>query len=90
MLHQIAFNDQGKLRSICYRASISEMLVPYSDPSKSWVWRKFFDSGEYGLGYVSTEVNAGKDLPENAVTLDAVLPTASLDLSSDYSNRVFF
>jgi primary-amine oxidase len=90
VLHQIAFNDQGKLRSICYRASISEMLVPYSDPSKSWVWREFFDSGEYGLGYVSTEVNAGKDLPENAVTLDAVLPTESLDLSSDYRNRVFF
>jgi primary-amine oxidase len=81
VLHQIAFNDQGKLRSICYRASISEMLVPYSDPSKSWVWRQFFDSGEYGLGYVSTEANAGKDLPENAVTFNAVLPTESLDLS---------
>ena len=90
VLHQIGFNDQGKLRSICYRASISEMLVPYSDPSKSWVWREFFDSGEYGLGYVSTEANAGKDLPENAVTLNAVLPTESLDLSSDYANRVFF
>jgi primary-amine oxidase len=66
------------------------MLVPYSDPSKSRVWREFFDSGEYGLGYVSTEVNAGKDLPENAVTLNAVLPTESLELSRDYPNRVFF
>jgi primary-amine oxidase len=64
--------------------------VPYSDPSPGWLWREFFDSGEYGLGYVSTEVNAGKDLPENAVTLDAVLPTESLDLSSKYPNRVFF
>jgi primary-amine oxidase len=90
VLHQIAFNDQGKLRSICYRASISEMLVPYSDPSDSWIWREFFDSGEYGLGYVSTEANAGKDLPENAVTLNAVLPTESLELSRDYPNRVFF
>jgi primary-amine oxidase len=50
VLHQIAFDDQGKLRSICYRASISEMLVPYSDPSPGWIWREFFDSGEYGLG----------------------------------------
>jgi primary-amine oxidase len=90
VLHQIAFDDQGKLRSICYRASISEMLVPYSDPSPGWIWREFLDSGEYGLGYVSTEANAGKDLPENAVTLDAVLPTESLELSSDYPNRVFF
>jgi primary-amine oxidase len=90
VLHQIAFNDQGKLRSICYRASISEMLVPYSDPSPGWIWREFLDSGEYGLGYVSTEANAGKDLPENALTLDAVLPTESLETSSDYPNRVFF
>jgi primary-amine oxidase len=89
VLHQIAFNDHGKLRSICYRASISEMLVPYSDPSKSWIWREFFDSGEYGLGLVSTEANAGKDLPGNAVTLDAVFPTESLELSKDYPNRVF-
>lgn len=90
VLHQIAFSDQGKLRSICYRASISEMLVPYSDPSKSAIWREFFDSGEYGLGYVSTEASAGKPLPENAVTLNAVFPTESLDLSLKYPNRIFF
>ena len=90
VLYQIAFKDQAKLRSICYRASIAEMLVPYSDPSKSWIWREFYDAGEYGLGYVSVEANAGKDLPDNALTLDAVLPTESLDLSTDYPNRVFF
>src|SRR4051812_11359934 len=80
VLHQIAYNDAGRLRSICYRAAISEMLVPYSDPSKGWIWREFFDSGEYGLGLLSTEINTGKELPDNAVTLNAVLPTESLDL----------
>jgi primary-amine oxidase len=90
VLHQIAYEDADKLRSICYRAPISEMLVPYSDPSKGWIWREFFDAGEYGLGLVSTEINTGKELPENAVTLDAVFPTEALDLSDKYPNRVFF
>jgi len=90
VLHQIGYHDAGKLRSICYRASIAEMLVPYSDPSKGWIWREFFDSGEYGLGLLSTEINVGKELPNNAVTLNAVLPTEGLDLSDKYSNRVFF
>ena len=78
------------MRSICYRAAIAEMLVPYSDPSKGWVWREFFDSGEYGLGLLSSEINTGKELPDNAVTLNAVFPTESLEVSPEYPNRVFF
>jgi primary-amine oxidase len=88
-LHQIAFDDHGKLRSICYRASISEMLVPYSDPSPGWLWREFFDSGEYGLGYVSSEANAGKDLPADAITLDVFMPNESLE-ATKFPNRIFF
>jgi len=90
VLHQIAIRDQGRLRSVCYRAAVSEMLVPYADPSPAWIWREFFDAGEYGLGYVSSEANAGKDLPGNALTLDAVLPDESLHVSRRYPNRVFF
>lgn len=90
VLHQIGYVDAGKPRSICYRAAVSEMLVPYSDPSKGWVWREFFDSGEYGLGYLSSQVNPGKELPANALALDAVLPTESLGASKDFPKRVFF
>jgi primary-amine oxidase len=89
VLHQISFRDLGRLRSICYRAAVSEMLVPYADPSPAWIWREFFDSGEYGLGYVSSQANAGKDLPGNALTLDAVLPDESLHVSRQYPNRIF-
>ncbi len=90
VLHQIGYHDAGKLRSVCYRASISEMLVPYSDPSKGWVWREFYDSGEYGLGLLSSRINAGKELPANALTLGAVFPTERLDVSENYPDRVFF
>ena len=33
VLHQIAYDDDGRLRSVLHRASISEMVVPYGDPS---------------------------------------------------------
>ncbi len=90
VLHQIGHDDAGKLRSICYRASISEMLVPYADPSQGWVWREFYDAGEYGLGLLSSRINAGKELPANALTLRATLPTEQLTLSNAYPDRVFF
>jgi primary-amine oxidase len=88
VIHQISYLDQGRLRSICYRAAVSEMLVPYSDPSPGWVWREFFDEGEYGLGYSSSEVNAGKELPDNAETLSVVLPDEKLHVS-EKPNRIF-
>ncbi len=90
VLHQIGYRDRDKVRSICYRASISEMLVPYADLSKGWVWREFYDSGEYGLGLLSSRVNAGKELPANALTVRAVFPTEGLDLADNYPDRVFF
>jgi len=89
VLHQIAFDDAGTLRSICYRAAVSEMLVPYSDPSSEWIWREFFDAGEYGLGAVAVNGRPGKELPNNALTLDAVLPSAELKTLVE-PNRVFF
>lgn len=88
VLHQLGFRDKGKLRPILYRAAISEMLVPYSDPSTTWLWREFFDEGEYGLGLNSTDVRAGKELPNNAQTIGAMLPDEEL-APSDYPNRIF-
>ena len=32
-LHQIGFEDGGRVRPIVYRASVAEMVVPYGDPS---------------------------------------------------------
>jgi primary-amine oxidase len=90
VLHQISFQDGDKLRSICYRASISEMLVPYSSPAPQWLWREFFDSGEYGLGSNSTEVRVGKELPSNAITLDAILPGEDGAFTTGFENRIFF
>ena len=32
-LHQVGYHDGGELRSILYRASLAEMVVPYGDPA---------------------------------------------------------
>lgn len=90
VLHQVGFRDpQTKgLRRILYRGSVSEMLVPYADSSRQWLWREFFDSGEYGLGLNSTDVRPGKELPENAQVLDTVLPDEEL-APSPFPNRIF-
>lgn len=90
VLYRIGFDDAGTTRSICYRMSISEMLVPYSDPSPGWIWREFFDSGEYGLGLMAVETRAGKELPDNALTVDAFLPSETLTGHETLPGRIYF
>ncbi len=50
VLHQIGYDDDGRVRSILHRASISEMVVPYGDPGEQQGWKNAFDAGEWGLG----------------------------------------
>jgi primary-amine oxidase len=56
VLHQVAYEDDaaGRIRPILHRASISEMVVPYGDPSPVHGWRNAFDAGEWGGGRRAT------------------------------------
>ena len=38
MLYTVGYEDRGKLRSILYRGSLSEMVVPYGDPADALVF----------------------------------------------------
>lgn len=71
VLHDIAYHDHGRRRSVLARASVSETLVPYNDPDPCWTWRNAFDQGEYGIGRTCSSLRLGEDVPENAVLLDA-------------------
>ena len=71
VLYQVGYEDGGKVRPILYRASLSEMVVPYGDADKSWSWRNAFDVGEYGIGRLASYLIPGKDAPENATFLNA-------------------
>jgi primary-amine oxidase len=72
VLHQLAYDDGGRERSICYRASISEMVVPYADPHPARSWISYFDAGEYGLGKLATPLVLGCDCLGEIRYLDAV------------------
>lgn len=61
VLHQIGYHDGGELRPIIYRASLSEMWVPYADPSPTQGFKNVFDMGEYGLGWLANSLELGCD-----------------------------
>ena len=71
VLHQIAYDDDGALRPICYRASMAEMVVPYGDPSITQNFKNAFDSGEVGgLGRLTNSLELGCDCLGEIVYLD--------------------
>jgi len=76
VLHTVAYEDQGRLRPILYRASLSEMVVPYGDPSPTH-WRKnAFDEGEYGIGMLTNSLELGCDCLGEIRYLDAIVADA--------------
>jgi primary-amine oxidase len=75
VLHQIAYDDDGRRRSILHRASISEMVVPYGDPSPLHGWKNAFDAGEWGLGRMTQPLTLGCDCLGEIHYFDATLAT---------------
>ncbi len=71
ILHTVGYEDGDRLRPILYRASLSEMVVPYGDADQNWRWRAAFDVGEYNVGRLASSIEANTDAPENALLLDA-------------------
>ncbi len=61
VLHLVDYFDQGRWRSLIYRASLSEMFVPYGDPTPSHNWKNVFDAGEVGIGVLANSLVLGCD-----------------------------
>ena len=81
VLHLVSYDD-GKLRPVLYRASLSEMVVPYGDPDENWRWRAAFDVGEYSVGRLASPLEEKLDAPEHAQLIDA---TFADDLGKPYT-----
>ncbi len=73
VLHQVAFSDGGRLRSVAHRLSFAEMVVPYRDASPDHYRRTAFDIGEWGLGFMTTSLTLGCDCLGEITYLDAVV-----------------
>ncbi|CAF4160749.1 unnamed protein product, partial [Adineta steineri] len=57
VLHHLTYDN----RSVLYRAALSEMVVPYGDPSEQQARKNAFDCGEYGLGCCTNSLELGCD-----------------------------
>ena len=72
VLNLVRFVDKGQPRSILYEASVSELFVPYMDPSNGWNNRVFIDAGEfYSMGFLQP-MRPGMDCPSNAMWFDGL------------------
>ncbi|HZT67717.1 MAG TPA: primary-amine oxidase [Acidimicrobiales bacterium] len=71
VLHTVGFEDHGRLRPILYRASLSEMVVPYGDTAPGHWWKNAFDAGEYGIGKMANSLELGCDCLGEITYFDA-------------------
>ena len=72
VLNLVRFVDKGQPRSILYEASVSELFVPYMDPSNGWNNRVFVDAGEfYATGFLAP-LRPGVDCPADATWFDGL------------------
>jgi primary-amine oxidase len=69
-MHHIRYRDQDQDRSVLYRASLTEMVVPYGDPSPQQARKNAFDVGEYGMGMCANSLRLGCDCVGHIVYLD--------------------
>ena len=69
----VTYEDAGTSRPVLYQGQLSEIFVPYMDPSFGWYARNFLDAGEFTFGGLSKPLIEGRDCPGQAVYLDALV-----------------
>jgi len=73
VISTVTYRDGPRQRPVMYEGHLSEMFVPYMDPSFDWYRRTFFDAGEFSFGGFSKPLLRGLDCPEEAVYLDGLV-----------------
>ncbi len=73
VLHQLGYEDRGRVRPVAHRLSFAEMVIPYREASFDHAPRTAFDIGEWGIGYMTDSLERGCDCLGEIRYLDAVL-----------------
>jgi primary-amine oxidase len=72
-IHDVRYTDGDCVRPILYRASLTEMVVPYGDPRPTQARKNAFDVGEYGMGMCANSLRLGCDCVGHIEYLDVHL-----------------
>ena len=75
VLSLVSYQDQpgGPTRSVMYQGHLSEIFVPYMDPSFGWYRRNFIDAGEFMSTGLAKALLRGRDCPDYATYVDTVI-----------------
>lgn len=73
VLHQLGYEDGGRVRPVMFRGSLVEMAVPYGDTNAPFQRKCAFDVGDYGLGYCAVPLALGCDCLGHIHYFDALL-----------------
>lgn len=61
VLHTVGWEEDGRVRPVLYRAAMSEMVVPYGDPSPTHQRKNTYDGGELNFGALVNSLTLGCD-----------------------------
>ena len=61
VLHTLSYDDAGERRSILYRASLADMVVPYGDRDPMHTWKHVLDASEASVGNLANSLTLGCD-----------------------------
>lgn len=78
VLSQVRHRDGDRERSVLYQASLSELFVPYMDPSEPWSHQSYYDLGTYpaAFGGIASTMEPGGDCPVYARYFDTYVIAA--------------
>lgn len=72
VLSNVGHELDGQFRSVLYQASLSELFVPYQDPTEPWSHQAYYDLGSYPSLFqgVAGPLEVGQDCPVYAHYVD--------------------
>lgn len=73
ILSTVTYQDGEDERKVLYEGYMSEIFVPYMDPSFGWYHRNFIDAGEYTAGGLTKPLLRGLDAPNYAHYMDGLV-----------------
>ena len=77
VLSSVSYTDGGRDRSVMYQGSLSELFVPYMDPSDPWNYQGYFDLGTYpsAFGGIASSLERGVECPDYASYFSGMVVT---------------